>query len=406
MANTFKFGNGNWAVKDGYALAYNDENNNFKPLPFDFTRASSATRVNKQGLIETVPSGKPRIDFLNNTSGHLLLEPSRTNNMSHSEDFSVYTSAAASRTANAGTSPTGENNATLVYPSSSGSNRGLYKLTATSTTATLSCFVKRSGKNFAILGSDNNSTYYCVFDLENENVAYEATNYTGKIEKYPNGWYRISSTYVSSTAQNYPFIGVADNSSGTVTVDGTNGILIFGMQYEYNSYQTYYIPKEGSSVTRIAETSELNSVPNVPTSYPFVMYVEGNHTLGQESGTCGFYDKSNQYYYYSIRFSSNNKVLALSRPQGTENILTSTSTYTDGFHKVAVLFLNDTTVKLYVDGELEATKTDCSNNSFNTSFTDYIIGVFRSISTNSCNIKDFRIFNHELTDTELQALTT
>ena len=25
MANTFKFGNGNWAVKDGYALAYNDE---------------------------------------------------------------------------------------------------------------------------------------------------------------------------------------------------------------------------------------------------------------------------------------------------------------------------------------------------------------------------------------------
>lgn len=70
MANTFKFGNGNWAVKDGSALAYNDENNNFKPLPFDFTRASSATRVNKQGLVETVPSGKPRIDFLDNTDGH------------------------------------------------------------------------------------------------------------------------------------------------------------------------------------------------------------------------------------------------------------------------------------------------------------------------------------------------
>jgi hypothetical protein len=46
MANTFKFGNGQWAVKDGYALAYNDENGNFKPLPFDFTRSTSATRVN------------------------------------------------------------------------------------------------------------------------------------------------------------------------------------------------------------------------------------------------------------------------------------------------------------------------------------------------------------------------
>ena len=35
MANTFKFGNSNWAVRDGLALAYNDESNNFKPLPFD-----------------------------------------------------------------------------------------------------------------------------------------------------------------------------------------------------------------------------------------------------------------------------------------------------------------------------------------------------------------------------------
>jgi hypothetical protein len=51
MATTFKFGtDGNWAVKEDLALAYNDENGNFKPLPFDFTRASSATRVNKNGL--------------------------------------------------------------------------------------------------------------------------------------------------------------------------------------------------------------------------------------------------------------------------------------------------------------------------------------------------------------------
>ena len=54
MANTFKFGNGEWAVGKETALAYNDENSNFKPLPFTFDRASTATVVNKQGLIETV----------------------------------------------------------------------------------------------------------------------------------------------------------------------------------------------------------------------------------------------------------------------------------------------------------------------------------------------------------------
>ena len=51
MANTFKFGNGNWATKEDSVLAYNDENNNFKPLPFDFTRASTATYVDKNNQI-------------------------------------------------------------------------------------------------------------------------------------------------------------------------------------------------------------------------------------------------------------------------------------------------------------------------------------------------------------------
>ena len=85
MANSLKFGNGNWATKGGSALAYNDENNNFKPLPFDFTRASKATVINKNGLIEEVGSGQPRIDFLGNTSGSLLLEPSRANLNTYSD---------------------------------------------------------------------------------------------------------------------------------------------------------------------------------------------------------------------------------------------------------------------------------------------------------------------------------
>jgi hypothetical protein len=50
-------------------------NGNFKPLPFNFTRSTGATRVNKDGLIEVVTNNKPRIDFLNDSNGALLLEP-------------------------------------------------------------------------------------------------------------------------------------------------------------------------------------------------------------------------------------------------------------------------------------------------------------------------------------------
>jgi len=88
MSNTLNLGtDGNWATKKDSLLAYNSENGNFKPLPFNFTRSTSATRVNKDGLIEVVTSNKPRIDFLNDSNGALLLEPQRTNLIQYSKDF-------------------------------------------------------------------------------------------------------------------------------------------------------------------------------------------------------------------------------------------------------------------------------------------------------------------------------
>ena len=88
MAHKLKFGNGTWATKKGSTLAYNDENNNFKPLPFTTTRDSGATRVNKEGLIEVVGNDIPRIDYTDSAEGALLLEPSRTNLITYSQDFS------------------------------------------------------------------------------------------------------------------------------------------------------------------------------------------------------------------------------------------------------------------------------------------------------------------------------
>jgi hypothetical protein len=45
----------------------------------DFTRASAATRVNASGLIESVASGVPRLDYTGGGCPSLLLEPQRTN---------------------------------------------------------------------------------------------------------------------------------------------------------------------------------------------------------------------------------------------------------------------------------------------------------------------------------------
>ena len=92
MANTLKLGAGKWATGKDTVLSFNDENGNFKPLPFSFSRASSATVVNQSGLIETVGSGEPRIDFLGNTKGALKLEPQRTNYLPYSNKFTSWSS--------------------------------------------------------------------------------------------------------------------------------------------------------------------------------------------------------------------------------------------------------------------------------------------------------------------------
>ena len=244
MANTFKFGNGNWAVKDGYALAYNDENNNFKPLPFDFTRASSATTLNRQGLIETVPSGKPRIDFLDNTSGHLLLEPSRTNNLQRSEEFenSYWINNGVTITANQTISPDGSQNSDLLTGVSGGF--GVIKFsTWTSTNKVASCFAKKGSSNLFKISNASLSYIGVTFDLENGTITNEDSGFEGEIENYGNGWFRC--TAIDTSARSGTF------SLGVTTA--TASVYIWGAQLEAGSYATSYIPTSGSTETRQAE---------------------------------------------------------------------------------------------------------------------------------------------------------
>ena len=115
--NTLKFGNGEWYGKKDTILAYNDENSNYKPLPFNFERDSRATVINKDGLIEKVGAGMPRIDYKDNSEGALLLEPQRSNLLPYSEDFSQsnwLNIGSPTITSNYGVSPDGTLNSTRL----------------------------------------------------------------------------------------------------------------------------------------------------------------------------------------------------------------------------------------------------------------------------------------------------
>ena len=374
MAETLKLGNGIWGTKDGSLLAYNSENGNYKPLPFDFTRASSATVVNKAGLIETVQSGIPRIDFLGNTNGALLLEPQRTNLYNYSNDTSLWIKTNFTTTNNYATSPDGTTNAFRGVSTSNGSL--LYiSSTGSAGTNTISIYAKSntaSDQKFRFFGNGNTTT------SSDQTVTQE--------------WQRFEYTET--------FTNVTWGIKGA-SVLGTNDILFYGIQHEVGSYPTSYIPTQGSTVTRVAETCSQTPPSGI---------------IGQTEGTmfCEVSGKSlqeNSRYMSISDFNDANKRLTIYQSGGLINVYCSAGatfniTYSPpaGTLKIAVGYKSGDYV-LYVNGVNAVSSTESAV----VACSDLGLGVNEYLGTAnppSVGYSQAQLYNTRLSNSELATLTS
>jgi len=222
---------------------------------FDFTRASTGTRIAPTGLIEEVASGDSRLnyDLLNGkvvNCPHYLLEPARTNSITYSEDFSnAYWLSGA--TPNNEVSPNG----TLTAYTNLAT--GIYPVNQTSIDCTIvntgSIFAKSNpnGSNIMTLNLNrygSGDAVICTFDLLLGTFGTVANNGTAsqgtaKIENFGNGWYRCSLS------------GICSTTSGGLSFNPIGDCFIYGAQVEAGSYPTSYIPTNGTAITRAAETA-------------------------------------------------------------------------------------------------------------------------------------------------------
>ena len=391
MANTLKFGNGQWATKVGSTLAYNDEGGNFKPLPFNFTRSTGGTRVNKNGLIEMVTNNKPRIDFLNDSNGALLLEPSRTNLVTYSEQFdnaawgklASGTASVPVVTSNQGESPEGVNNASKVV-----FDRG-----AGTTSTDFSRLYFSSGSAPA-----SASIYIKSFDGTHYDMYLVCGNAFNAIS-VTNEWQRFDVTELTTGSN------IQLRLQGNLGSESTAEVLVFGAQLEAGSYPTSYIPTQGAIGTRVAETCS-----QTPPSW-IIGQTEG--TIYADVNFVGVTEAITNQIFFVREQGSNNGYLFAGFYQGKLNcgmrvsgsLLFDTffsGVLTKGRYKIAVAYKSGDT-KIYING----IQTGFQNNSFgvNNFAQIFLTGSAGTNQLGDIN-RNFKLYNTRLTDQELINLTT
>ena len=252
---------------------------------FQFDRESSGTRINKDGLIETITDDYPRLDWLNSDCPSLLIESQKTNTQTHSETSTGKSLTGATLTNDKATSPTGEYNAMeLKEDTSTGKHRfftGNVNV-VDGTTYTLSFFVKKNSNNrFIFINAGSLIGVSGSFNLDTQAV----TGAVQLFETYPNGWYRIGITEeASADVTNGYFVQLQQGTTdASYTGDGSS-VYVWGLQFEVGSLSSYIkttssaVTREAdvcsvttpSGVTQIVETfsdDTTNTITSIPTTY-------------------------------------------------------------------------------------------------------------------------------------------
>ena len=241
---------------------------------FDFTRASAATRINAQGLIETVAIGDnrlnyPLIDGVVSGCPSLLLEPQRINLITYSEDFtdSSWIFDDATLISNSVVSPDGTQNASTLIGNTVNSRHNIgVSIGNASVDGSYIIFAKAKELIYLQITSVNTTQQYVNFDLLNGVFVLGSDFSNAKMEDYGNGWYKC--TVVSDGEYNGYYLSLVSGLNATwleswVMPNNTDGLYIWGAQFEQGSYPTSYIPTSGTTATRSAETC--NGAGNVNT---------------------------------------------------------------------------------------------------------------------------------------------
>ena len=368
-----------------------------KPLTTDgqltFTRASTATRVNASGLIETVASGVPRLDYLGSSCPKILLEPSRTNYQLYSENSALWVSPVDGLTVAYNTTetadPFGTNNAEKVT-AVSGNRRMFDALTNPSGAFTMSAFVK-AGTGDVFLMRTTSASIIVEFNLTT--LAITAAYGTGTITNYGNGWYRCTASTTSAIAfevVQYQFLN-----------DANEYMYFFGAQAENGAYATSYVKTEAAAVTRLTDAASKTGISSLIGQAEGTLYWEGYVTpFGDWNSLLSVEVIGAQFI--NLRLTTDNRIELGTGNLSTDFIITASTPAVAGtYYKIAGAYKSGQSV-LYVNGVQIGTSA--------TTFTTPTLSQFRfnvwDVFNEQKSMAQALLFKTRLTNAQLAELTT
>jgi len=389
-----------------------------KPLTTDgqltFTRASTATRVNASGLIETVASGVPRLDYTNSSCPKLLLEPQRTNLLTYSEQLDLQSlQGSPIITSNVAVSPDGYQNADKLTPNTGTANYvGATRIGMANNTYTVSMFAKADGKDWVFFYEIGSAagTNGVWFNVATGTIGFVGSAWSNaKAEDYGNGWYRVSATTTLAGGNYLYWLASNDNNVSQLTQNGTDGVLMWGLSYEVGAYATSYIPTLGASVTRVADAAEKTGISSLIGQTEGTLFAEfdynGAANSGQYERIIALGDGTSQNRIILIVNNTTAQLYAFIGSGGSIIINQAISgTNVLGHHKVAFAYkANDCAV--YLDGVLVFSSTTAATIPATTAF---FVGTDEtgSVQPLGGGISQAIVFKTRLTNAQLAELTT
>jgi len=351
---------------------------------FTVTVAAGATRVNKDGLIESVAADQARLNYnpTNPQDPHLLLEPSRTNECLYSKTLSSWSELSGGSlqtiTNNDAIAPDGSLTASTITFTGTGISL-LRQFTNKAYTSN-----KHSSSFYAKKISGNGSVFFGITDTE--------TEFTPTDE-----WVRYEVNNVTPT-------DFGTNLFLDLNFDCTAGdkIAVWGMQLEEETYSTSIIETSGSAVTRTADTcgdAGDGTIIKAEGSL-FVDLTTSNTDNFKRISITDASDSTNSIFIQLLQTSFAIQVVS----GGTILYSWGFSVSLSNRHKLALRY-KDGDSQLYYNGTQQTATT--------TSGTWFTNGLLDTYSLNQGSFFNFygemyqtMLFNEALTDSELQTLTS